>query len=123
MSDSNQPPAARDAQGRQWHPKITCGTLMRFETHTGRKFFDPQTLQNLEKSLSVGDLIALAFFSCREESRARNVALDDFADSFTSDIQMLSIAEAIGPAIALFFQSQQKSNPVPVPAPGNGSGN
>jgi hypothetical protein len=104
-------PSARDGQGREWHPVITCGTLRRFERMTGKSLLDPEMLQGLIERRKTADIIDLAFLACPEEVAERAVSVDDFADSFTNTDQLKALTLAMVEAINLFSQSPAPTNP------------
>lgn len=114
-------PAARDGQGREWHPVITCGTLRRFERMTGKSLLDPEMLTGLIERRKTADILDLAFLACPEETAERGASVDDFADSFTNTDQLKGLTTAMVEAINLFSQSPSPKSPEAKSAPGTGA--
>ena len=109
MSEKKAVPSFRDAQGREWHPVVNCNTMLMFERETKCGAFSPETLQEIQSGGMVGKILTLAFLACRCEAEERGETLNEFCESLDSDIQLRNLADAIGEATILFFQSRTKS--------------
>lgn len=105
-----------DAAGRVWHPRITVATLCDFEEQTGIAMLTAGSNFHQGK-LSV--LIRLAFLACEKEVAEHELAFKDFAAALTDQEMTKRACDAIGTALADFFQSQTQT-PEKVASPGAG---
>jgi len=111
----------KDAQGREWHPKVTCLTLQRYEEDAGialltafnapapKKETDQARGRRMNEVLfhgRMGNLVKLAFFACAREIQERGVGQEDFAEALADQAMMVAASEAAGEALADFFQSR-----------------
>lgn len=102
-------PKFRDARGDEWHPRITCNTLSRFEEETGASLFDPEVVHQIQHGKSVLKMGKLLFLSCSHENGKRNLNYNEFMEGFESELQMQDAMLALGEALQLFFQKGAKS--------------
>ena len=113
----------RDAQGREWHPRITVATLAAYEDLTGIALLTAG--QNIHAG-KMGNLARLAFLACKEEAHERKSDWDDFAGALKTQAQVESLGQATLEAFADFSPSpsQEKNQPATAnPGPGAPSTN
>jgi hypothetical protein len=93
----------KDALGNEWHPRITVGTIARFEEETGITIPEIFKPENISK---VSVVTRLAFHACARQVRERKMDFEKFADSFENDTQLKAMTDSVVSAIRSFFQSQ-----------------
>lgn len=115
------PKSFKDALGREWHPKVTCLTLQRYEESTGiclLKVFgqaapegetEADRRRRMNEALfgsKIGAQTKLVFAACAREAAERKVSQEDFAEGLDSQEILVAAAEALTEALADFFQSR-----------------
>jgi len=93
----------KDALGNEWHPRITVGTIARFEEASGLTIPDMFKPENISR---VSVITRLAFHACARQASERKLDFARFADSFESDTQLKAMTESVMASLGNFFQSQ-----------------
>lgn len=89
----------RDAQGREWHPRITVATLADYEDLTGIALLTAGRDIHAGK---MGNLVRLAFLACRLEVADRKCDFKDFAEALTTQAHVEALSQAVQAAFADF---------------------
>ena len=121
-ADEETAPKFRDAQGRVWHPRVTCRTCAQFErAKDGKSFFDPETLKGVMEKARMDDMLTLAYLACVEEVEERKVSQRDFEESIATAALYLDLSKAVSAAAALFSPSPAQTTEAGSAAPGTGA--